>query len=78
MMWDPEKMAAEVRRVAEKGCHAVTFSENPVHLGHPSIHSGHWDPFFAAVRGVRHRRVRAHRLVVEDGDHGAATRRWTC
>jgi predicted TIM-barrel fold metal-dependent hydrolase len=49
MMWDPEKMAAEVRRVADKGCHAVTFSENPVHLGHPSIHSGHWDPFFAAA-----------------------------
>src|SRR5262245_44086117 len=49
MMWDPEKMAAEVRRVADKGCHAVTFSENPVHLGHPSIHSGYWDPFFAAA-----------------------------
>ncbi len=47
MMWDVEKMAAEVRRVADKGCHAVTFSENPVHLGYPSIHSGHWDPFFA-------------------------------
>ena len=52
MMWDAEKMAAEVRRVADKGCHAVTFSENPVHLGHPSIHSGHWDPFFADVRGA--------------------------
>ncbi len=49
MMWDPEKMAAEVHRVADKGCHAVTFSENPVHLGHPSIHSGYWDPFFAAA-----------------------------
>ena len=47
-MWDPELMAEEVRRVAEMGCHAVTFSENPTHLGHPSIHSGHWDPFFAA------------------------------
>ena len=47
-MWDPELMAAEVRRVAAKGCHAVTFSENPVELGYPSIHSGHWDPFFAA------------------------------
>src|SRR6478672_5535932 len=47
MMWDVDKMAAEVRRVAEKGCFAVTFSENPVHLGHPSIHSGHWDKFFA-------------------------------
>ena len=48
-MWDPELMAAEIRRVADKGCHAVTFSENPVHLGYPSIHSGHWDPFFAAA-----------------------------
>src|SRR5262249_60924578 len=47
MMWDVDKMAAEVRRVAEKGCFAVTFSENPVHLGFPSIHSGHWDKFFA-------------------------------
>jgi len=28
-IWDPEVMAAEVRRVAAKGCHAVTFSENP-------------------------------------------------
>lgn len=52
MMWDPELMAAEVRRVADKGCHAVTFSENPVPLGHPSIHSGHWDPFFAACEDV--------------------------
>ena len=47
MMWDVDKMAAEVRRVADKGCFAVTFSENPVHLGYPSIHSGHWDKFFA-------------------------------
>ena len=51
-MWDPELMAAEVRRVAAKGCHAVTFSENPVALGYPSIHSGHWDPFFAACVDV--------------------------
>ena len=29
-IWDPDAMAAEVRRVAAKGCHAVTFSENPV------------------------------------------------
>ena len=31
-----------------KGCHAVTFSENPAGLGMPSIHTGHWDPLFAA------------------------------
>jgi predicted TIM-barrel fold metal-dependent hydrolase len=47
-LWDPELMAAEVRRVAAKGCHAVTFSENPAKLGLPSLHSTHWDPFFAA------------------------------
>ena len=38
-IWDPEPMADEMRRVAKKGCHAVTFSENPVNLGYPSIHS---------------------------------------
>jgi len=46
--WDPEEMAREIRRLAAKGCHAVTFSENPEKLGWPSLHSDHWDPFFAA------------------------------
>jgi predicted TIM-barrel fold metal-dependent hydrolase len=47
-IWDPEVMAAEVRRNAAKGAHAVTFSENPSKLGWPSIHSDHWDPFWTA------------------------------
>ncbi|MGQ0802816.1 MAG: amidohydrolase family protein [Actinomycetota bacterium] len=47
-IWDPDAMAAEVRRVAKKDCHAVTFPENPVPLGLPSLHSDHWDPFWAA------------------------------
>jgi predicted TIM-barrel fold metal-dependent hydrolase len=47
-IWDPQLMADEVRRVAAKGCHAVTFSENPEKLGHPSIHNEHWDPFWRA------------------------------
>jgi tryptophan-rich sensory protein len=47
-LWDPELMAAEVRRMATKGCHAVTFSENPSKLGYPSLHSDHWDPFWSA------------------------------
>jgi predicted TIM-barrel fold metal-dependent hydrolase len=47
-IWEPELMAAEVRRVAAKGCHAVTFSENPSKLGWPSVHSDHWDPFWKA------------------------------
>ena len=41
-------MADEVRRLAEKGWHAVTFSENPFKLGWPHIFGDHWDPFFAA------------------------------
>ncbi len=48
VIWDPELGAEEVRRVAKKGCHAVTFSENPEKLGWPSLHNEHWDPFWAA------------------------------
>src|SRR6202161_3491322 len=47
-IWDPTAMADEVRRVAAKGCHAVSFSENPSKLKLPSFHSDHWDPFWAA------------------------------
>jgi len=45
---DPELAAREVRRNAERGCRAVSFSENPQQLGYPSIHTSYWDPFFAA------------------------------
>ncbi|TMM14986.1 MAG: amidohydrolase [Actinobacteria bacterium] len=47
-IWDPEEMAKEVHRMAAKGCHAVTFSEDPAKLGWPHIFGDHWDPFFAA------------------------------
>jgi predicted TIM-barrel fold metal-dependent hydrolase len=47
-IWDPEVAAAEVRRTAAKGAHAVTFSENPSKLGWPSLHSDEWDPFWQA------------------------------
>ncbi len=47
-LWDAELAATEVRRNAERGVHAVCFSEVPAHLGLPSIHSGFWAPFFAA------------------------------
>jgi predicted TIM-barrel fold metal-dependent hydrolase len=49
-IWDPQAMADEVHRVAKKGCHAVTFSENPAKLGWPHVFGGHWDPFFAACQ----------------------------
>jgi predicted TIM-barrel fold metal-dependent hydrolase len=47
-LWDPELAAAEVLRNAARGVHAVCFSEIPPNLGLPSIHSGYWNPFFAA------------------------------
>ena len=47
-LWDPQLAAAEVRRNAARGVRAVAFSEIPYVLGLPSIHSGYWDPFFAA------------------------------
>ena len=49
-IWDPQLMADEVHRVAKKGCHAVTFSEDPGALGWPNIFQDHWDPFFAACQ----------------------------
>jgi len=48
-IWDPQLMADEVRRMADKGCHAVSFSENPEKLGWPSYHNAHWDPFWQAI-----------------------------
>ncbi len=47
-LWDAELAAAEVRRNALRGARAVCFSEIPAVLGLPSIHTGDWDPFFAA------------------------------
>lgn len=47
-LWDAHLAAAEVRRNAARGVHAVAFSEIVGHLGYPSIHDGNWDPFFAA------------------------------
>jgi predicted TIM-barrel fold metal-dependent hydrolase len=49
VLWDPELCAAEIRRVAEKGCHSLTFTENPAALDLPSFHSEHWDPMWRAM-----------------------------
>ena len=48
-IWDPELCAEEVRRVADKGCRSLTFSENPAAMGYPSFHSEHWDPLWRAL-----------------------------
>jgi predicted TIM-barrel fold metal-dependent hydrolase len=39
-LWDPTEAAAEIRRNAARGSHAICFSENPEPLGLPTI----WDP----------------------------------
>ena len=49
VLWDAELAADEVRRVAAKGCHSVTFTENPASLGYPSFHDPSWDPFWKAL-----------------------------
>ena len=49
-LWDPVAAVAEVHRCAGKGSFAIAFSENPYHLGLPSVHdkARFWDPFFRA------------------------------
>ena len=47
-LWDVDLAVAEVRRNAARGVRAVAFSEVPAYLDLPSIHSGYWEPFFAA------------------------------
>ncbi|ABW16428.1 amidohydrolase 2 [Parafrankia sp. EAN1pec] len=49
VIWDAELCAAEVRRVAAKGCHSLTFTENPAALGYPSFHDAYWNPLWQAV-----------------------------
>jgi predicted TIM-barrel fold metal-dependent hydrolase len=48
-MWDPKLAADEVRRLARKGCYAISLSENPVGMKIPSYHDDeYWDPIWKA------------------------------
>ncbi len=49
VLWDAELAAAEVRRMAAKGVHSITFTENPATLGYPSFHESYWDPLWKAL-----------------------------
>jgi len=49
VLWDAELAAQEVRRLAKKGVHSLTFTENPSTLGYPSFHSDYWDPLWTAL-----------------------------
>ncbi len=46
--WDPQLMAEEVRRLAKKGCRAVSFTESPEAHCWPSVHNEYWNPFWEA------------------------------
>ena len=48
-MWDMDETVKEVRRLADKGCFAITMSENPTVGGMPGIHTGYYEKLFKAV-----------------------------
>src|SRR5258707_1255599 len=47
---DPQLAVEEIRRNAARGFKAVSFPELPAQCGLPSLHTGVWDPFFAACQ----------------------------
>ncbi|MBW2396707.1 MAG: amidohydrolase [Deltaproteobacteria bacterium] len=49
LLWDPKITAEEIRRVAKKGCFAITFPDNPKGLGYPSLHDEYWEPIWQAA-----------------------------
>jgi len=49
ILWDAELCAKEIRRNSAKGCHSMTFTENPATLGFPSFHDEYWDPMWRAA-----------------------------
>src|SRR5258708_19872908 len=46
---DGEACAKEVRRNAERGVHALTFTENPAAMVYPSFHDEYWTPLWEAL-----------------------------
>ncbi|MFA5711255.1 amidohydrolase family protein [Mycolicibacterium sp.] len=49
-IWNPQLCAQEIRRVADKGVHSLTFTENPSTLGYPSFHDlEYWRPVWEAL-----------------------------
>jgi predicted TIM-barrel fold metal-dependent hydrolase len=47
--WDIKATVEEIKRVSAKGCHSLSFSDNPSLRGQPSIHNSHWEPLWKAV-----------------------------
>jgi predicted TIM-barrel fold metal-dependent hydrolase len=47
--WDQKAMVEEVKRLAGKGCTAVSLNENPTVQKLPSIHNAYWEPLWKAL-----------------------------
>lgn len=47
--WNMDATIAELKRISNKGCHAVSINENPTAVGLPSIHNEYWKPFWKAI-----------------------------
>jgi len=47
--WDQKAMVEEVKRIAAKGCTAVSLNENPTVQKLPSIHNAYWEPLWKAI-----------------------------
>ncbi|AZG45423.1 amidohydrolase family protein [Gordonia insulae] len=48
-VWDIEATVAEAKRTIAKGSRTVSFPDNPIPMGLPSLHSDHWDPLWAVL-----------------------------
>ncbi len=48
-LWDMDATVAEVKRLADKGCHSISMNDNPGARGLPSIHKEYWEPLWKAV-----------------------------
>ena len=47
-LWDIGESVAELKRVVAKGCHAISFPDNPSARKLPSVHAPEWEPFWKA------------------------------
>ena len=47
--WDLTATTAELKRIAAKGCSAVSINENPTVQNLPSIHNDYWNPFWKSI-----------------------------
>ena len=74
-LWDAELAAAEVRRNAARGVHAVCFSEIPPQARAAVDPLRRLGPVLRRLPGDQHGGVHAHRLVVADAGDVGATRR---